>query len=158
MKYLPGQSIQKMCYFILKTEALVVHLLPLSSTIVPTDWYRIGFKALVGFEFCWLIYAFDNVSCHRRTSNYWIASGEKTSVYRGTLGSPRSVLGPNEILKEQLSFCRHYLSSLVFVNLVGSTVGGISNCQKEFSNCGDSILAKFKNYQSYGAPERLLPS
>ena len=49
-----------------------------------------------------------------------IASGEKTSVYRGTFGSQRSVLGPNDFMKEQLSFCRHYLSSLVRVNLMGS--------------------------------------
>ena len=40
------------------------------------------------------------------------------SVYKGTSSSRRSVLGPNENLKEQLSFCRHYLSSLVFVHLM----------------------------------------
>ena len=61
---------------------------------------------------------------YHRTSIYWITSGEKTSVYRGTLGSRRSVLCRNEILKEQFSFCRHYLSSLVLVDLLGS-----ANCE-----------------------------
>ena len=41
---------------------------------------------------------------NRRTSNHWIAWGEKTSVYRGTRGSRRSACGPNENLKELLSF------------------------------------------------------
>ena len=36
--------------------------------------------------------------------------------------------GPNEISKEKLSFCRHYLSSsLVFVDLMGS-----DNCEIKF--------------------------
>ena len=56
-----------------------------------------------------------------RTSNYWIALGERTSAYRGTQGSKRSGLGPIEFLKEWLSFCWLYLSSLVFVDLMGST-------------------------------------
>ena len=43
---------------------------------------------------------------YRRTSNYWIALGEKTSVYRGTRGSRRSTFGRNENLKERLSSCR----------------------------------------------------
>ena len=60
-------------------------------------------------------------SVYRKMPNYWIASGEKVGVYRGTLHSRRSVLGPNRCLKEQLSFCRHYLSSLVFVDLMGSS-------------------------------------
>ena len=47
------------------------------------------------------------------------------SVCRGALGSRQSVLGPNEILKERLSFCRHYLSSLVLVDLMGSANGEI---------------------------------
>ena len=42
---------------------------------------------------------------YRRTSNYWIAWGEKRSVYRGTQGSTRSACGPNENLKERLNFC-----------------------------------------------------
>ena len=45
---------------------------------------------------------------YRRTSNYWIVSGKKTSVYRGTWGSRRSACGPNENLLERLSFCRYY--------------------------------------------------
>ena len=60
------------------------------------------------------------VYIHRRTSNYLIASGEKTSVYTGTVGSRRSVLGPNRFLKEPLTFHRHDLSSLVFFSLSGS--------------------------------------
>ena len=43
-----------------------------------------------------------------------------------TLGPRRFVLGPNEILKEQLSFCRHYLSSLVLVDLMVSASCEIS--------------------------------
>ena len=66
-------------------------------------------------------------STYRRTSNYWITSGEKTSVYRGNLGSRRSVLVRKEILKEQLSFCRHYLLSLLHVDLSGS-----ANCEIKF--------------------------
>ena len=41
-----------------------------------------------------------------RASNYCIAMGEKTSVYRGTRGSRRSACGPNENLKDWLSSCR----------------------------------------------------
>ena len=61
-------------------------------------------------------------SGYRRTSNYWIASWAKTSVFRGTSGFQRSILGPTEILKEHLSFCRHHLSSLMFVDLLESTI------------------------------------
>ena len=55
---------------------------------------------------------------------YGRTSGKKSSVYRGTLGSRRSVLGQNETLKEQLSFCRHYLSALLLIDLLGS-----ANCE-----------------------------
>ena len=43
---------------------------------------------------------------YRRTSNYWIVLGKKSSVYRGTRGSRRSDCGPNENLKARLSSCR----------------------------------------------------
>ena len=72
----------------------------------------------------------------------------KKRVFTGvkcTLGSRWSVLGPNEILKGQLSFCRHYLSSVMFVDLLGS-----ANCEKIKSNRVDAILSKFDNSRSYG--------
>ena len=43
---------------------------------------------------------------------------EETSVYRDTIGLWRSILGPNEILNEQLNFCRHDLTSLVYVDMM----------------------------------------
>ena len=66
-------------------------------------------------------------SSHRRTSNYWIVLGEKTSVYRGTRGSRRSACGPNENLKERLSSCRHYPASLVIFDVMLS-----ANCDINF--------------------------
>ena len=61
---------------------------------------------------------------YRRTSNHWIVLGEKLSVYRGTRGSRRSACGPNENLKERLSFWRYYPASLViFVLMV------FANCE-----------------------------
>ena len=65
-----------------------------------------------------------NLLAYRRTSNYWIALDEKTSVYRGTQGSGRSVWGPDENLKEFLSSCRSHLVSLAIFNLMLST-----NCE-----------------------------
>ena len=56
-----------------------------------------------------------------RASYYWITSGKKTNVYRGTRGSRRSAYGPNENLKKQLSSRREYLPSLVIFVLVLST-------------------------------------
>ena len=41
---------------------------------------------------------------HRRTSNYWIALGQKTSVYRGTRSQGQSASRQNENLKEPSSF------------------------------------------------------
>ena len=61
---------------------------------------------------------------YRRTSNYWIALDQKTSVYRGTQGSGRSVWDPNENLRERLSSCRSHLASLVSLFLMLST-----NCE-----------------------------
>ena len=69
--------------------------------------------------------------------------GNKPSVYRGTLISRRSVLGPREILKEQLCFCRHYLSSLVFVDLLRSVY-----CAEEKTNCGEIELLAVIRYTS----------
>ena len=45
----------------------------------------------------------------------------------GTRGSGRSVSGSNENLKQPLSFCRSYVSSLMFVDLVRSV-----NCELTF--------------------------
>ena len=84
------------------------------------------------------------VCLYRRTSNYWIVSGKKTSVYRGSRGSRRSACGPNENLKERLSICRYYPASLVNFSYV------ICQLWNKKSNVGDSILAKFNNYRSYG--------
>ena len=59
----------------------------------------------------------------------------KTSVYRGTSCSRRSACGPNENLKERLSwFLVWYCLPIVRWN----------------SNWGDSIFAKFYNFRSYG--------
>ena len=43
---------------------------------------------------------------YRRTCNYRIALGERTSVYRGTQSCRRSACGPNDHLKERSSSCR----------------------------------------------------
>ena len=61
-----------------------------------------------------------------RTPNYWTASCGKMSVYRGTLYSRRSVLGPSENLKDRLGFCSQRLSSLVCMDLLEST-----NCENK---------------------------
>ena len=53
-----------------------------------------------------VILVFETQKQYHRTSNYSIASGERTSVYRGTRGSRRSASGPNESLKEPSSSCR----------------------------------------------------
>ena len=50
----------------------------------------------------------------------------------------------NECLKGYLSFCRHYLSSVLFVDLLGS-----ANCEIKKSICGDSISTKFNDHRSY---------
>ena len=98
--------IQNILPFILKTKALV----------------KIN-GSLFQRRICW----FERpIWMYRRTATFWIVWGEKTSVYRGTLHTRRSVLGPNGILIEQLRFCRHYLSSLVFVDLLES-----ENCEIE---------------------------
>ena len=65
-----------------------------------------------------------------RTSNYWIVLGEKMSVNGGACG-------PNENLKERLSFCRYYPVSLVDFVLM------LSAMWTKIPNFGDSILAKF---------------
>ena len=44
---------------------------------------------------------YQSLPAYRRTSNNWIALGEKTSVYRGTQGSRRFACGPNENLIER---------------------------------------------------------
>ena len=61
---------------------------------------------------------------YRRISNYWIALDQKTSVYRGTQGHRGSACVPNENLKERLSSCSQYLSSLVIFVMMSST-----NCE-----------------------------
>ena len=61
---------------------------------------------------------------NRRTSNYWIAQCEKTSVYRGTRGSRRSDYGPNESWKERFRSSKWLLASLVIFVLISST-----NCE-----------------------------
>ena len=63
---------------------------------------------------------------YRRTCNYWIALGGKTSVYSGTQGWRRCACGPNENLKEWLSSCTYYLASLVIFDLMVSTNHEIS--------------------------------
>ena len=68
----------------------------------------------------WLIYTF---TC-RRTANYGIALGEKTSVYMGTGGSRRSVCVPNENLNERLRSGRLHLSSPVIFVMMFS-----ANCE-----------------------------
>ena len=67
------------------------------------------------------------LSGYRRTSNYWIALGEKMSVYRGIRGSRRSACGPSENLKDWLSSCRWYLASLMICVLMLSTNCEIKN-------------------------------
>ena len=50
-----------------------------------------------------------------------------------------------DILKERSRFCRHYLSSLAFIDLMGST-----NCETKIKCC-DSILAGLNAVRSYGS-------
>ena len=80
-----------------------------------------------------------------KTSTYWIASNKKTNVYKGTRGSWRSVIGPNEMLKEPLSFCTVYLWSLVFVDLIRS-----ANCEikAQMVAIQAKLLAKLNFYRS----------
>ena len=64
---------------------------------------------------------------HRRTSNYLIALGEETNVYRGTRGSQQLVGGPSKNSKDRLSSCWYSLSCLVFVfEMV------LTNCKEKF--------------------------
>ena len=56
---------------------------------------------------------------YHSTSNYQIALGGTTSVYRGSQVSRRSTRGPNEYLKEQLSSHRYYrLYVVIFVMIL----------------------------------------
>ena len=75
-----------------------------------------------------------------RASNYWFAFGGKMSVYRVAQRSRRFVSGIDENSKEWLGFCRWYLSSLVFLDLMGSAKREINSHSKAIRYWLHSII------------------
>ena len=137
-----GYSANICSLFAISSAAISVHLLPcLQPVQIKAAWNKACIEYFgprdvllhakqVIFGLTWPMY--------RRISNYWIASGEKTSVYRGTGGSRRSACGSNENMKVRLSSCSGFCSYVIY------------SLRHTKWNCGDWILAIFNKYRSYG--------
>ena len=94
------------------------------QTISPAVWCNVFYLADISDSSPWKVLGcVTQESMSHTTFHYWIALGEKTSVYRGTQGSRRCACGPNENLNERLSSRRWYVSHMTFVLIL------FTNCE-----------------------------